>query len=405
MGEYSLKNQTVSSWAKLRNIFAILFLLWITNGCLSYLFYYIPVAIKMSFFLMWLLMAVAGNRLFIGEVVKKEAWLLLFIVILIGVNLFSNVDVSYYLKTSVYFTGLYAIFLFYKERDLREIKTIVYPVLIDYLFIIVNTIIKLTQNPNLARYLSHDDEDIIALFGASANLGVGNYTFAYSLVVVAFLVFYLTLSSKKKLLPKICIIALLIFTLIKMSFTLSILLMIVCCVYEIVLASPKTNLKAIWVLIIAIGIPIVIINIEYFANLFPGAIGEKIMQITAFIAGNESAYGKELYARLDKYQNSINTILAYPLLGSLSGGLVGGHSTWLDFYAKMGIFSLPIYIFAVKAVATIKRVHKHLGSTLAVYWLLLGMLNTAYAPRLLLTFFVIYPLMAKLVGTRTKVKS
>jgi hypothetical protein len=355
----------------------------------------------MSFFVIWLLMAVVRNRLFLGHVLKKEAWLLLFICILIVANVLSNVDVSYYLKTSVYFAGLYSIFLFYKERDPLEIKTIVYPVLIDYLFIIVNTLIKLTQNPNLARYLSHDDADIIANFGVAANLGVGNYTFAYSLVPITLLVFYLILSSKKKFFLKACMMALLIFTLIKMSFTLSILLMIICCVYEVAFASPKTNMKVILVLMIAMFIPIVFINIEHFANLFPSDIGEKIIQATAFIVGNEADYGNEIYIRLYFYQNSINTILAHPLIGSLYGGVVGGHSTWLDFYATVGIFSVPIYAFAGKAIATIRRcVHKHLGNTLAIYWFMLGLLNTAYAPRLLLIMFVVYPLSAVLIRER-----
>ena len=78
---------------------------------------------------------------------------------------------------------------------------------------------------------------------------------------------------------------------------------------------------------------------EWLINVFDGTkVAKKINDIYLSITTKDTA--DSIMARAEAYQNSLNSLLSYPLIGGLwfPGGGGGGHSALLDSFAKYGVF-------------------------------------------------------------------
>lgn len=389
-----LKTEKMHLTAVLCDVCAILVLLWITNGALSYLFYYIPKILKMGMGLLWFLLAVCRERSFVKRIVQNEIWIFIFIGILLFLQLFIGINTSYYLKVSIFIVLFYSMYLFYVDKPFNEIKWLVYPVLFDFLFIAVNTLFKLLESPNIARYLSHGDDDIIAMFGLKGMLGIGNYTYAYSLVLVALVFVQLFLEKQSRIYIIPCF-AFSFLLLLKMSFTFSIVLLFGCIIYMIYI-SPDKKIPGLKYVIGIAALFMLLISYDLILLWLPEEISVKIKQVTDIFASPGIGMGINLADRIEKYMISINTIKLHPILGTILGGEIGNHSTWIDFYAMMGIFSLPIYIFVLQSIGNIKKMDALLGNVTFVFWGLLGLVNTAFSARLMLTIYCLCPFIIRL---------
>ena len=378
----------------IRDFSAILFMMWISNGILSYVFYYVPIYIKISLFLVWISMCISKSS--INKFVFRQKYIILFILVLYLLRQTTNLNLNYMLKTSIFFFTYSCMLYFYKDKSIKVVKRIIYPLLFDFAFIGINTLIKLKRNPNIARFLSHDSVDIVKNLGEKSMLGIGNYNFAYSLVVITLISIYL-IKKQKQYMYFFCFVINFIL-LIKMQFTISILLNILAVFLEYILLSNKK--RKIMVIFSSLLIFACLCALELQYEFIPNNIKIKINNVIDFLIYNKNV-GYFLNERLSRYMMSLNLIKTHYIFGLLNGsGTIGNHSTWFDLYAQIGVVSLFLYIHIMKIMSLIYKINNKVTIVFSIYWIILGCINVAYTPKLLLSFVMVLPCTLKLLKTR-----
>ncbi|UDM78972.1 hypothetical protein [Vagococcus fluvialis] len=382
------------------NILTMLIILWLNNGIGSYLFVRIPEPIKLLLIFSWFIIAFLLKRSFAKDLLVKNYLLLIFLIYLLIVkfSLFSTDYDNYILKTSLFLFTFTAIMTYYFD-DERIKKNIFKLLLLDYFLISLKTIYMIVKIPGISRYLSMSEENIQKILNASSVefLGVGNYAYAYSLVIVA--TFFLYSYFEHKNLAKLIIYMYIFFVLLKMEFTMSIIFLLVFSFIFLITKMPKKNMKDIFLLylLIAVG-SILLISfksiLEFITLNFDEKIGVKLGQLLNFLNGKDIS-GTDLEERMSYYLLSIRTFIKNPIMGSvLNQNNIGEHSTWLDFLGRYGMFSLPIFLFLIKQIKNLVNSFFSYRTYIYIcyiYFFILGIFNTVYISRLFIVVIVFIP--------------
>ena len=392
---------------------SVLTILWINNGIFSYINVHIPTIVNIAIFAMWFLMSAMSRKRYIFDYIINIKYLLLFFTLLLFVNFsFSSVvDVSYYLKSTVFLMVIYSLFLYYNfYKEFKYQKFIFGLLMFDYIYIGINTFFKLIQNPGLSRTLSMSEEKIerILGLGASSFLAIGNYSFVYSLVFVGLFFAFKMVFGKKKyyIIPYTATFLLML----NMQFTIALMLLPLFTLMLLIIRVNKNNLIlamnisfiAVLSIVIAVFLPDILI---FASNYMPYRVQDKFIELAYFLMGSDIV-GTDFNIRLSTYIYSIESFIGNMLFGALSGrGKIGGHATWLDFLGAFGLLSLPIYIFFInsykKITKKIQGVSVQYIKVCWLYFLLLGLINTVYIPRILLTIFIFVPFAAQIHEEKT----
>lgn len=397
-----MKNVTVN----FHFILALVLILWINSGIFSYVSIYIPDSLKMLVFFIWFIIACLKNEKFLVNYLWNSKLLLVFfLLLLIANNYISTIYITYYIKTTMFLFVIYSILIFYyKPKYINEMKTMVYILVLDYVYVGINTVIKLLQFPNLARILSKDEGSIGEILGDGVNnfLAIGNYTFAYSMIFVGLFFGYKVYFEKKIrfIFGYIAVLILLIF----MEFTMSILLMVLFTVIIIFMIFSRNRIRMIINTMFLLPIFILLLMnlpelLVYISSYLPVAFESKIISIAEFLQGG-NIDGVVLSIRINLYMQSINSFMDNIFIGALGGsGEIGQHASWLDFLGQFGLLSFPIFLFLLRGYKYItKSLPRELKTYVKIsflYFIVLGFVNTAYTPRLLLTLFVFVPFVTK----------
>lgn len=401
----SIKKKTFK-YSTLHLILGCCIVLWINGGLINYLFVHIPDVFKMVIFLMWICIAVTYDKCFFNTYLLKSVSLFAFCGVLIAAVVMTDLNtISYYLKVCVFLLMINAIYIFYSRFYTEHSRAILYVVAIDSTYIIINTLIHLISSPNLSRYLSMSEDKIVLYLGRASTsfIAIGNYTFAYGIVFLGLFFLYRTLTSKKNRILFTLLYFFMYLVLIKMEFTIALLLYALSSLLYFCLIGIKERKKFILILlmfmaanvIFIIGIPIVLQSI---AKYFPEGIAIRLNEIGDMF-NKELSNKADLKLRLVLYYNSLNSFIQNILGGCLLNqeGSIGGHSTILDFLGSFGLLTFPIFIYFGEFYLTTLKYFKgnirKIYITGIFYFVTLSIVNTTFSPRILLYAFLVFPLL------------
>lgn len=401
----SIKKKTFK-YSTLHLILGCCIVLWINGGLINYLFVHIPDVFKMVIFLMWICIAVTYDKCFFNTYLLKSVSLFAFCGVLIAAVVMTDLNtISYYLKVCVFLLMINAIYIFYSRFYTEHSRAILYVVAIDSTYIIINTLIHLISSPNLSRYLSMSEDKIVLYLGRASTsfIAIGNYTFAYGIVFLGLFFLYRTLTSKKNRILFTLLYFFMYLVLIKMEFTIALLLYALSSLLYFCLIGIKERKKFILILlmfmaanvIFIIGIPIVLQSI---AKYFPEGIAIRLNEIGDMF-NKELSNKADLKLRLVLYYDSLNSFIQNILGGCLLNqeGSIGGHSTILDFLGSFGLLTFPIFIYFGEFYLTTLKYFKgnirKIYITGIFYFVTLSIVNTTFSPRILLYAFLVFPLL------------
>ena len=333
---------------------AIFVLLWLNAGIYTYFTAYIPNAIKLTLFGIWLFVACL-NKKYLNLIIIK-AWPLIFFYILIIIyNYFlPSGSLRVLLKNIQYILIIFSIFLYYFDSKYLNYQKIIITVLsFDIIYVGINTVKNLNIYPQLSRLISSTVEIQEQLLGTSSFKAIGNYGYMYGFVMVTlFLFFQLIYSKRNRLLNGVLWVSS-FYLLIKAQFTTAILFTFF---FSVILLFFKISNRKYRTLLIIISSVTFLITYSILPNILfsisnikqlPTEVSVRFRELSDLFIGNEMM-GTDIDSRFDLYKKSINAFLSNVLTGSLMGtGEVGSHSTWLDMLGLYGLFSMFFFVFFV----------------------------------------------------------
>ncbi len=279
---------------------------------------------------------------------KEQVGAIFFLIVVIGVVYFEKSSLSNILK-QIAMIMLVICFLmnhFYKDRW-DELSGIIPIILILLIVWNGNTINTLIDDPTIARQLVRDDEATYAYL----QQGIGGYSLLYPQVCICpvILAWIIKAFKNNKILFAVGAVWL-----------VSYIWLLAIAGYSIAIFASATGAilllfyrgkSAIAAFIVAAGIFIsvmaAIMYIDSFRNwlleFFDGtAVAKKINDLVSTSETGQT--GESILVRITAYANSITDIIKYPIIGALWRDGGGGHSAFLDVFAKYGLFG--VYMFA-----------------------------------------------------------
>lgn len=256
---------------------------------------------------------------------------------------FSNI-----LKPIAIYMGALCFIIQGKYRDRwRELTNLIPIVLVLLIFFNFRTFSVLLTDQTIARKIVRSDEEMNSYLSS----GVGGYALVYLQVCIfpAVLAWILKSVKVNRILFLIGVTWLVTYILLLMNAGYS-LAIFTTAASTIILLFYKGRSVIPAVLVMVLIFFAAMLALIYFESLrnflltqFDGtAVAKKINDL---VASSESGAAEgSIYSRMSAYKNSLKCILHYPLIGSFWFADGGGHSTFLDTFAKYGILGGWIYI-------------------------------------------------------------
>lgn len=212
-------------------VLAIILLLWANGGIYTYVSSYIPSILLGGIYGLWILISILAKKNYMEHLIKYLSPLIFFILILKVSSIYANnINLDIYFSNLLYIIIISSISIFYIDlRSTKINKVLIMVLLIDIIYVGINTYIYLINNPLLARYLSTGSDIKEEFLGNIAYSGIGDYTYFYSIVMIVLaLVNYLFVKNNKA--SKVVLIITIIFfalLIIQAQFTIAILLLVI----------------------------------------------------------------------------------------------------------------------------------------------------------------------------------
>lgn len=376
-------------------IFTIYLILFFNFGIHTYLQAIIPDKIGTVVILFYVTISILSKRSFFEEYLKKCWPLIVLLIIILISQKFSTYRYLINYRSGIINTlAVFTIYIYYKDVNENYVKAFLLIWFFDLIFIGINSIIQLNNNPYIMRMLSTGKIESIA--------GVGSYSYIYILPpLIILLIDRFKKTRNLVILPFICLF---IYVIFRANFVISYIMLFIFLLFYL-LSNIEFKYKPI-VLIIIIPIllfvtftytPIILDKIVY-NNKIDYLIRDRAKEMLAFFSG-ESINGSDLHSRIKLYTMSIESFRSNILFGSFGNGNIGGHAVWLDLLGLYGLLSIFWWIFVLIAYKLINQnISKEnflIYRVIILYYITLGLINTALFLNLLMFIFVISPLILK----------
>lgn len=396
---------------------ALFVLAWMNNGFFSYISPYFPGFLRWLLYIAWLGLAVMKSGTYFSTLIKHTWPLVLFIAYISIVSFFSDeMYLSIYISSFFYLVFIYSIFLYYFQKGYTNfLKVIIVYIFTEYIFLAINSFIKLQQNPLLSRILTADSGTIESNLGISRLAGVGTYAYFYSAVAIIISLFFLLFYTKLNKIIVMVSLVLFIGVLIKSSFTLALLFTIIFTLILLLIRFTKNPVFTIPFL----SLIIIMLQVNgYFVALFvrlskisfiSPEVSIRFLEIVDFLSGKKIE-GSDLASRLDLYNKSLQAFGHHILTGtSLFKNTIyiaGDHSAWLDLLARFGLVSILLFIFLYKVYAyTMKSIAPKYKVLVRIYWIyfiILGIVNTLFFASIFVVWILFLPIAISVIQKKTE---
>lgn len=386
------------------HLFLAIFIIGWLNSGLSIIYNRIPGLIKYSVFVLWFGLSIL-NRKYMNKIILKS--IPIFIMI-IWISLMSqNIIADSYRQNFIYLFMIFSIFLYYSDdKYIKQRKIILVFLVINILYVGINTYIELLKNPLLSRYLSTGIGQQEQILHNQIYNNVGTYGFFYSLVMVIIVFLYRILEIRKKTILNIIIIIFFLLLLIQGNFTTSLLLLLLSTFLIIVLYKNKGEDNKKLFLKILVGILIIIIvsinlvdilNITLNIPILSNEIKDRIIEIRNRFMYGQSDNDSDLQSRIMLYNKSFGIFCDNMLMGSSGNDIVGGHSMILDLLGLYGIFAFFVFYYFYIIYKEMKKFNdsNYIIDIVFIYFIVLSLINTSAFAIIFVTLLIFVPFFLK----------
>lgn len=389
----------------LRELSAIVLIIWSLNPMLSFYSRYIDGALL----LIWLMLAFISDPSKFIKTLQNKGFLFSFAFpIFEGIRsilLQYEINTTNFLYPFIFFMFWY----YYNQNNSKAMRLLFLVGLIYYLSISIYSINALSLDSRIARYLAQGDQSLTIRY---AHPLMANFNFTYSATLIALLlVGFLSVDRHYKMnfIVKICVIVayvILLTVIILAQYTIAILLLLFFTLIIYIINRPKNKFNIIILLMMLMIGALVFINIEnlfyFLANLTSSpTIKVRLNEVGNILSGQKISSNYNLSLRLKLYNDSIQTFLSNPIFGIgketyRMGGLVGGHSELFDslayfglsgaFFMFTGLFLNFKYI-SLKLPKPIKNIYTYIFVLFVAH----SFLNLTYSSPILFILYLIIP--------------
>lgn len=212
-------------------VLAIILLLWANGGIYTYFSSYIPSILLGGTYGLWILISILAKKNYMEHLIKYLSPLIFFILIIKVSSIYANnTNLDIYFSNLLYIIIISSIAIFYIDlKSKKTNKVLIVVLLVDIIYVGINTYIHLINNPLLSRYLSTGSDIKKEFLGNISYSGIGDYTYFYSIVMIVLtLVNYMFIKTNNKMSKLVSIISIIFFILliIQAQFTIAILLLV-----------------------------------------------------------------------------------------------------------------------------------------------------------------------------------
>ncbi|WML41538.1 hypothetical protein RCG19_07780 [Neobacillus sp. OS1-2] len=404
--EAKIKKQKLSIFKLFHLSLALIVIAWLNNGTFTFIMPYVVNYLRWGLFFVWFGLAILNRRTFLKTIILQLWPLLLFNLYLIIISGFVENELGVYIKSISYLMIVYSIFLFYVDEKNKWLqKCLIVFLFLDTIIVAINTHNAIKANPLIARLLATGGETRDILIGTDTFYGIGTYGYFYSLGSLILLFCFAFFTFRKNRYLQILIIIAFMALLIEASFTIAILLT---SLFLFIIIILKATNKYVLISILILGLTILLTLQGAIASLFEAlaningisnVVSVRFIELSQFFSGNNIS-GSDMNIRNQLYYQSleafINNIMTGTVFTSNSMFRAGGHSAWLDLLANFGLFSIPFFIFLIKAYnycnSKVPLKYKPLVRIYWLYYVLLGFINTLFASNIFITWFFLLPL-------------
>ncbi len=361
-------------------------------------------------FILWIIIIMLKkNNLFLNRIF----WGLLILLIYFSISSVIS-DGNFFtarIETVVYIFIIFLITYYYNLPSNRDKTESI--ILWSIIFILIQAIYNILgayNHPELLKALAGSKSNIDAIW--NLKLGIAGYGTIYSYAIIGPSFVYISLKNKSNAfkLRKIMLFTTGIISIIcvySYTYTTAIVLCTIILILFLLLINKKIGLILLAATLISISIidNIFLYIINSVENI---SVSERLATIYNVVFGSGDLSDESSLTRLRLYDLSLNTFLSNPILGV--GGFyghssvilpkgIGGHSEWLDFLARYGIFGLSLLLIPLfSLINLIQNTLKHVDNKFYIYIILyifiLGFINTTASNSLIFTIIFIIPFCA-----------
>lgn len=240
-------------------------------------------------------------------------------------------------QLSLSFFPVYLLVQTINKDDGKKNRIIWLVVVFLLIFVIINTLIELTKNPNITRSWGREPE--------KAGENFAGYYFVYAIPLTIILC-TCGIANYKNGFIKFIFLALIIFQLyflLYAQYTLSVIASVIGITYEIIVNTKTKNSKLIALSVCVVGIVTLPLILKIAARYVPSEpMSIRLTELYNFLtSGNSSGYN--LHGRMELYGKSIQAFLKSPIWGNRKLDF-DGHATFLTVLADIGLLGgIPFY--------------------------------------------------------------
>ncbi len=238
--------------------------------------------------------------------------------------------------------GLIA-FRFAAKDDKRTCRNMFFAVLVMYLFTAVTTIIGNGNYPNASRNLATLSATTFAHSVYTKN-NIGNFSFAYELVLFTPLIIYMTRQKLVKPLLGYGMLVLIGYCLMVMEYGMAAIMFFI---NLMLLVLPKLTTKRLLVILMVILLVFLLFS-GWFADVFEFAseatnsrtLSDRFLSVAETLRGEQETSSESTETRNKHYMTSLNSFLDTSFLGGWGRKDIGAHSFVLDTLGNYGLLGL-----------------------------------------------------------------
>ncbi|MBQ9886571.1 MAG: O-antigen ligase family protein [Lachnospiraceae bacterium] len=290
-------------------------------------------------------------------------------------------------------------FLYYKynEKELKELKSILWIALILNTTFNITTLIGYNTKANVSRLLAKNFD------GAEvyARQGIGGFGFVYTTLLILPFDFTILKNKELRLIYKVIVIAHIItsiYMILSSGYTLAVIGILIIVAVSLIFSN-KAGSADIFKRFVLIAIVCAVLFWQWgeikngLESISEGTMYEdKVHDLLYGVDDNdEGSFG----VREERYQRSINSFLEHPLFGSGNFVSVGKHSFLLDTYGQYGFFVGTAFVIIITMSARYYYKKKNVAKKLSILELILPLILLTLNSMVFafgIVLFILYPI-------------
>lgn len=396
-------------------LLATIIVIWLNNGFLAIVFNWLPTIANYAIITIWLIFIKLRTRDLALLIYSfgLASITLMFLIISYSLNPSSNI---FNFIINILYGFVISLLFFNYYRDKNAMIVLLFFVFFDYLIISLITLYHINQNDLIIRVLSSTVDNQVIILGRRIH-GVANYStvLVFSFLSTLMLILY---RNSLRLTYRFVFFAayfLMLFIIWKSQLTIIIIAaVLINLLVSVNFFLLKEKFKYLPYIISFTILTIIFLSLQ---NIMRVIVNSGILSDLMIIRANDIililngfAHQSSSTVRINQYLSTLQYFIENPIIGSfgLDNVVLGGHTSWIDIFAAVGMFALPYLISLFLLISYQSKFENKKGIKFSLYIFVfiiaIGLINPVLFPNVLLIILLIIPFSLRLLSMRGVMK-